>query len=178
MGLIVGPDSSDLERYAADELVRYLRQLFQIGAAPTFERPNEAEVLLLIGAPETNPAIAEALGDAGWPKLSDQGVVLKRTQLNETPALVIGGGSPVATLWAVYTLAEHWGVRFLQAGDIFPAAPPPFSLTETDTVMEPTFRARWYKTMGDFAMGMEGWGMADYRPFIDQLAKMKFNRIR
>ena len=25
--------------------------------------------------------------------------------------------------------------------------------------------AFWFKTMGDFAMGMEGWGMADYRPF-------------
>ena len=44
--------------------------------------------------------------------------------------------------------------------------------------MEPAFRARWFKTMGDFAMGMEGWGMADYRPFLDQLAKLKFNRIR
>ncbi len=32
--------------------------------------------------------------------------------------------------------------------------------------------------MGDFPMGTEGWGMADYRPLIDQLAKLKFNRIR
>jgi hypothetical protein len=32
--------------------------------------------------------------------------------------------------------------------------------------------------MGDFAMGTEGWGMADYRPLLDQLAKLKFNRIR
>jgi hypothetical protein len=32
--------------------------------------------------------------------------------------------------------------------------------------------------MGDFPMGTEGWGMADYRPVLDQLAKLKFNRIR
>ena len=53
-----------------------------------------------------------------------------------------------------------------------------FSLPEIDQVFEPTFTMRWFKTMGDFAMGMEGWGMADYRPFLDQLAKLKFNRIR
>lgn len=27
-------------------------------------------------------------------------------------------------------------------------------------------------------MGTEGWGIADYRPLIDQLARLKFNRIR
>jgi hypothetical protein len=32
--------------------------------------------------------------------------------------------------------------------------------------------------MGDFAMGTEGWGLVDYRPLLDQLAKLKFNRIR
>ena len=92
--------------------------------------------------------------------------------------MVIVGGSPVATMWGVYELVERYGVRYLLHGDVFPPKGPKFHLPEVDRVFEPVFTARWFKTMGDFAMGMEGWGMADYRPFLDQLAKLKFNRIR
>ena len=92
--------------------------------------------------------------------------------------MVIVGGSPAATLWGVYELVERYGVRYLLSGDVYPETQQAFYLPEIDQVFEPTFRARWFKTMGDFAMGMEGWGMADYRPFLDQLAKLKFNRIR
>ena len=35
--------------------------------------------------------------------------------------IVIGGGSPVATLWAVYELVERWGVRYLIDRDVYPA---------------------------------------------------------
>ena len=92
--------------------------------------------------------------------------------------MTIAGGSPAATLWAVYELVERWGVRYLLSGDVFPARRPDFVLPQIDKVFEPGLRLRWWRTMGDFAMGTEGWGMADYRPLIDQLAKLKFNRIR
>lgn len=176
--ILVGPQPHELEAHAAQELAHYLDRLFHIDSSPSTASKSDPIALLLLGNPETNPAVATALGPEGWPDASDQGIVLKRTSVNGTPALVVGGGSPVATLWAVYELAEFWGVRYLQSGDVFPETPPVFSLPATDKFMEPTFRSRWYKTMGDFAMGMEGWGLADYRPFIDQLAKMKFNRIR
>lgn len=170
------PDA--LEQHAADELAAYLEKLFHINVKPATETAGAPAALLLVGSAESNPHIAKALGPGGWPAVSDQGIVLKRTKMDGVPALVIGGGSPVATLWAVYELAEYWGVRHLQSGDVYPETLPPFGLPESDKIMEPAFRSRWYKTMGDFAMGMEGWGLADYRPFIDQLAKMKFNRIR
>ena len=66
----------------------------------------------------------------------------------------------------------------LLGGDVYPEEKQPLVLPDVDRVFEPAFRARWFKTMGDFAMGTEGWGMADYRPLVDQLAKLKFNRIR
>ena len=94
------------------------------------------------------------------------------------PAMAIVGGSPAAMLWGVYELVERYGVTYLLSGDVFPENRQAFFLPEVNQVFEPTFKARWFKTMGDFAMGMEGWGMADYRPFLDQLAKLKFNRIR
>lgn len=173
-----GSQQPELERYAAQELARYVDRLFDASVTVDGEKSVGADVWLIVGSPATNPAVAEALAADGWPSVSDQGIVLKPAQFHERPALVIGGGSPVATLWAVYELVERWGIRYLMHGDVYPETRPMFSFPTGEHVMEPTFRARWFKTMGDFAMGMEGWGMADYRPFLDQLAKLKFNRIR
>ena len=43
--------------------------------------------------------------------------------------------------------------------------------------MEPVLPIRQWRVINDFACGPESWGMADYRMLIDQLAKLKFNRI-
>ena len=36
---------------------------------------------------------------------------------------------------------------------------------------------RQWRIINDFACGPESWSVADYRPVIDQLAKLKFNRL-
>ena len=111
VGIQLGPAPNELERYAADELARYTGRLFQVEVMRDAEHPDSADALLLVGTPETNPAVKHTLGAEGWPRVSDQGIVLKQAKPGGKPALVIGGGSPAATLWAVYELAERWGVR-------------------------------------------------------------------
>ena len=44
-------------------------------------------------------------------------------------------------------------------------------------MLEPLLRVRQWRVVNDFASGPESWGMADYRPVLDQLTKLKFNRI-
>ena len=68
--------------------------------------------------------------------------MLKRAVLDGKPALIIGGGSPRATLWAVYELVERWGVRYLLHGDVLPDPRGPFRLPEKDVVLEPLLRVR------------------------------------
>jgi len=177
VAVVLGPAASELERYAAEQLCGYLDRLYGVKSSPTAASPDAAEIGLLVGSPASNPAVTEALGPSGWPKLSDQGIVLKRGKLNGKPALVIGGGSPKATLWAVYELVERWGVRFLLHGDLLPREPVRFQLPDEDLVLEPKLRIRQWRVVNDFAMGPESWGMADYRPVLDQLAKLRFNRI-
>ena len=46
------------------------------------------------GQPVDQSARAEALRADGWPRITDQGIVLKRARLDGKPALVVGGGSP------------------------------------------------------------------------------------
>ena len=80
-------------------------------------------------------------------------------------------------MWAVYELIERWGVRYLLHGDVLPDVPGEFHLPKEDIVIEPKLRVRQWRVIDDFACGTESWGMADYRPVLGQLAKMKFNRI-
>ena len=103
--------------------------------------------------------------------------MLKRTRWEGTPALVVGGGSPRATLWAVYELAERWGVRYLTDRDALPQEEREFQVPDLDVLMEPVFRIRAHPTLQDFAPSGEAWGMADFRVLIDQLAKLKFTRM-
>lgn len=177
VGIQIGPNAPDLERCAADELASYLDKLFHVRTKPAVAPPDFADRVLLVGTPQTNPAVAKALGKKGWPPVSDQGIVLKRVELDGKQALVIGGGSPVATLWAVYELVERWGVRYLLHGDLLPEKPRPFRLPKATVVLEPNLKIRQWRVVNDFACGPESWGIADYRPILDQLAKLKFNRI-
>jgi len=175
--ILLGPNPGDVERHAADDLAGYLDKLFAIKARPQQQQSGRADALLLVGNPQTNPLVARALGANGWPKLSDQGIVLKRTTLQGTPALIIGGGSPAATLWAVYELVERWGVRYLLHGDLLPDQPGRFRFPEADLVLEPELRVRQWRLVNDFACGPESWGLDENRRVLDQLGKLRFNRV-
>ena len=115
VAVVIGEQAPDLERFAADELCGYLSTLFGIEATTATEL-DECELVFVIGSPQTNGLTTLFLGDDGWPQVSEQGLLLKRGRWNETSALIVGGGSPQATLWAVYELVERWGIRYLLQG--------------------------------------------------------------
>jgi len=176
VSVVLGAKAGHLDRYAASELCRYLDTLFDLKTQPT-TTVQQADVTFLIGNPADNLAIPRALGTAGWPDLSDQGIVLKRGALDRKPVLVIGGGSPQATLWAVYELVERWGVRYLVDRDVLPARATWSGLPDLDLVMEPNLRTRCWRLVNDLADGPVSWSLAENRRFLRQIAKMKYNRI-
>jgi len=177
ISVVIGPKADKLERYAAEELCSYLDKLYGIKTRPTTGLPETAETGLLVGSPKTNPVLSKALGAAGWPKVSDQGILLKRAKLDGKPALVIGGGSPVATMWAVYELVERWGVRYLIDRDVLPPKSEWTGLPDLDVVMEPNMRIRCWRLVNDLADGPVSWSLDENRRFLRQIAKMKYNRI-
>lgn len=177
VSVVVAEESPQLERFAAKQLCGYLKKLYDIDVQPATAVDSSAQRVWLIGTPETNPLVATAIGEEAWPELSDQGIVLLPRDVDGKPGLVIGGGTPQATAWAVYELVERWGVRYLLHGDVLPDTPGPLGLPGERVVMEPEFAVRQWRVVNDFACGPESWGMADYRLVLGQLAKMKFNRI-
>jgi Glycosyl hydrolase family 67 N-terminus len=177
VSVIVGAAAPELEQFAASELCAYLEKLFGIRTQPTHSLSTSAKTFILVGGPETNGAIAQAAARKPFPNVTDQGIVLQRTRLGRRPALIAGGGSPRATLWAVYELAERWGVRYLTDRDVLPEEAGPFKVPDLNVVMEPLLRVRAHPTIQDFASSGESWGIAHFRPLIDQLAKLKFTRM-
>lgn len=173
--VVIGAEAPPLERLAAKELAGQFKHLFGAEVVIATEAPGDAAPVVLIGSPQTNPAVKAAVGD-NWPQLSDQGIVLKNVAGAAAPRLIVGGGSPVATLWAVYELGHRFGIRYLLREDVFPDDAK-LKLTGFDEVMEPTLRTRTWRTINDFAMGPESWGAADHKRLLAQLAKMKFNRV-
>jgi len=174
--VVVGADAPRLERFAAKELAGQLKALFEADVRISEAMPEKPEHLILVGSPETNPAVKALAGDR-WPKLSDQGHVLRSAERDGRKALLVGGGSPVATLWAVYELGHHFGIRTLLSGDVMPAESPPLKLDGLDLVLEPSLRLRTWRTLNDFAIGPESWGLDEQKRVLGQLAKLKFNRV-
>ena len=175
--VVIGADAPRLERFAARELCDYLAKLYGIYADPARDVRDSADAIFLIGSPGTNPLVQQVSAKSGFPVVSDQGIVLRKIELKGHPALIVGGGSPRATLWAVYELVERWGVRYLSDRDVFPVHKASFRIPDLNVVMEPVFRIRSHPSIQDYASSGESWGIADFQRLIRQLAKMKFSRV-
>jgi len=156
-----------LVNFAAEELRRYMGLLFGLHPQIVDEARGPH---LHVGPPRGSAA------DLGLDSLGDQGYVLKRLKRNGADVLMCAGASPRATLWAVYELVELWGVRYLLHGDILPSRGP-FRLPQVEMEATPELTVRAWPLVGDLAIGTEAWGTDDCIRLIDQLAKLRFNRI-
>jgi hypothetical protein len=165
--IITGTKPARLVRYAAEQLAHYLTKLFDLSAR-------------VAAAPGKSTADIITL-DAGAPpipdQLSDQGYVLRPVDVDGRKFFQVAGGSPTATMWAVYDLVERWGVRYELHGDLFPDRPGRMQLPRQAVVCDPDLRWRAYRTYNDFPNNECTWPAVDYQVLIDQLAKMRMNGI-
>jgi hypothetical protein len=174
--IVIADNAPALEKLAAEELQGHLDKLWGMQAKIAAKSSASGGAEILIGSPATNPAVKAAIGDA-WPARSDQGIVVRTVPAKNGTQLVVGGGSPVATLWAVYELGHQWGIRYQLHGDAYPAESPKFRVDGWDLVQEPNLRSRCWRTINDFPIGPESWGIAEHQRMLRQLAKQKFNRV-
>ena len=172
--IVMDDQAPALEKIAAQELGAMLTKLTSVDVTVSSRLPEQkATAAILLGSPGTNRIIREKFRDS-WPKVSDQGVVIRSLPGRKT--VMIGGGSPVATLWAVYEFGYQQGVRYLLREDIYPDAQP-LQLAGLDHVDEPELRTRSWRTINDFAIGPESWSLVEHRKVLGQLAKHKFNQV-
>jgi hypothetical protein len=173
--VVVGLGAPDLEHVAAQELVSQFKKLFDVNVVLTDHIPDKHQHLVLVGGPAKNKATREIAG-ASWPKLSEQGFILRSFDQGDRRGVIVAGESPVATYWAVCELGHRFGIRYLLREDIYPNKQP-LELSGLDVLMEPELKIRSWKTLGDDVLGSESWSVADQKKLLRQLAKMKFNEV-
>lgn len=158
--VVVSADASRLERFAAEELSAQLKRLF------------DAEVK--IASASDAPQVIEVGRQQG---VSEQTIVLKSVEKGTRSILTIGGGSPAATLWAVYEYGHRQGIRYFLFGDLDPVTPPKFTLTGFDVSLEPAMKVRSFPLNDASALGPRVWERDESQKLLRQLAKLKFNQV-
>ena len=133
----MAPDASAPERFAAEELQRYLGQATG-GSFPVVHAADGAG--LLVGE------IGRSLVDA--PALSEDGYLLRRAG----GQVVLLGGSPRATLYAAYHFLEELGFRWPEPG--YDAVPrrERIEVGDLDRVEEPVYT---FRSIVDFPFTVE-----------------------
>ncbi len=174
--IVVGANAPAVEQLAATELAGQLQKLFGAQTTTQTALPADDAAAILIGSPQTSAAVDAALGKQ-WPKLSPQGHLVKSVQSQGRTALVLGGGSPVASLWAVHEFGYRCGIRHLLHGDFPPLEKPAFTVAGFDVVLEPRVERRGWSAFNGQAFGAEAWSVAEHTRLFTQLAKLKFTHV-
>ena len=177
--IVIGEKAPALERLAADELSGQLKRVYDADVKIDSKPPADSPHVIFAGSPDTNASM-KPFADS-WPsgdeKLTDQGHLLRSVTHNNKPALLVGGGSPVATYWAVAEFGHRLGIRSMLFGDLDPVSPPPFGLEDIDIVREPMKVERGWHFLNHRPTDSGAWDLDEYRRVLKQLSKLKFNRV-
>ncbi|MDO8587921.1 MAG: DUF4838 domain-containing protein [Armatimonadota bacterium] len=129
--ICLAPGASAPERFAAEELRRYLSAATS-GNFPILDSLAPDQIGFLVG--DLGRSLVEPL-----PDLSEDGYVMRRVG----DQIVLLGGSPRATLYAVYHFLERYlGFRWLEPGDDAVPSLSKISLENLDDLEEPAYTFR------------------------------------
>ena len=179
--IIIGAQALQLERFAAQELQRYLWQV-----SGTFLEISTAETppsgSFILGQRKTNPLIDKLTKDGRLSLSSEnpgqQGYVLKRVRVKERDLYIIGGSDPEGCLYGVYGLLEdHFGLTFGLAGDVLPDVQKSLDLPSLDERHAPSVPVRGILPWSNWPQTTTSYSWADWKAVIDQMAKMRMNML-
>lgn len=164
--IVLSAAPTPVERQAAEELQRFVRQMsgatLPIGAGRA-----TAQSHIYIGAaapPDGLNLSPEALGFDGY---------LVKTQGTD---LILTGIKPYSCLYAVYHLLErHLGCGFFEDGDQVPRRQT-IEIGLINDVEKPRFEWRiYFNCTQDAYSSIRWWDWEQFKPFIEWMAKKRFN---
>ena len=179
--VVVGREATALEVFAGEELCRCLKGLRGVPVSIVHSDEwleNEGMNPILVGLPETNPLVAELVGEGRDPaSLEPDGFILRSQDFRGSPAWLVSGRTAIGVLYGVYALLEEAGATFQISGDLLPDPRIDFALPEFDRVCEPDFERRGFLLPFPLNLHESMWGLDDYRRLIDQMAKLRLNYL-
>ncbi len=176
--IVIDPAASELEQLAAKEMTRYIAAL--TGVQPIVVKEDKV--------PAGRPAIILASADrtvvrafvkkikGTLPELGNEGFLI-HTFDSEMPRVLVTGNSPISIVYGTYELLEKYGIRFYISDEVVPAADSNLLLKKWDLICKPELAVRGTLPWYNFLMGATAWRLEDYKAYIDQLLKMKYNMV-
>jgi alpha-N-acetylglucosaminidase len=169
---------SSAQQHAVEEFAKYVGRL--TGTAPTVESPG----LCSLPADNTRVAIGRSpavdslieKGRVGLPgDLGEDGFVIKSVQDGPINYLLLVGGSPRGTLYAVYHYLETFcRIGFFADGEQIPHLDH-IPVSGLDVVQRPRWPVREY--MMDCEYTSYWWGPEEWKREVDWAVKHKFNTL-
>ena len=148
--VVVSEAPTNLESYSSDELVKYLRLLFDINISKEHGRNLADDSVhppaIVLGTPQSNPLLVELLTRDTVPFDEEtpggDGYIIKSATYKNQNVILIGGSNENGVLYGVYEFLQLYGIRFYSTGDVLPDNPNSFSLPVLDFREKPYFRIR------------------------------------
>jgi len=135
--IITPDDAVELEKTAATDLKKYLRQV--TGAEFPIDKPC-AGPKIIVGPSVTAKELTQKVD---WDALGTDGIVIRTVGKD----LVLAGGRPRGTIYAVYTfLQDVVGCRWWAPDAETIPSKPTLKIDELDIVYRPQFELRYYHT--------------------------------
>jgi len=133
--IVVGADATEPERYAAENLQKYVKLISDVNL-PIVSKPsnNKNVVNIIIGQTKIANNI---LNGYNWKRLKYDGILVRNISNN----IVIAGDRPSGSIYAVYEVLESFGVRFLDPTDTKIVKSKNLSINK-DIEYIPSFRIR------------------------------------
>ena len=174
--LVIGSEASSLEKQAATEIASDLKKIYDAQVTISTIAAAGAEHIIFVGRPGSIPITNENVSRT-WPRLKELDHFLLTTKFRGKPALLVGGGSSIATYWAASEYAHSLGVRSMLFSDMYPVAPKPFSLDNYDRLLTSSSDSNtWFET-DPFPTGITSWGLEHSKRRLRQLARLKYSSI-
>lgn len=146
--IVVARDAIEPERNAAKELQDYLKQV--TGATFAIHTDAEAptsEAEILIGQSEQ---VRKLVPKIDWDSLGQDGIVMKTVGKR----LILAGGRPRGTLYAVYTFLEDMvGCRWWSSAESYIPVKPDLKIRDLNITYVPQFRYRAVSCRNEGSVG-------------------------
>jgi hypothetical protein len=176
ISVVVSPNLSPLENFAAGELSKYLHMLFPGCGFSVREGAPPGRYFIRLGSIENSPQLRRFVSSADLTK--PDSYVVTTAQEGEASVGIMAGADPRATLYAVYALLEKLGLGFYLSYEAHPDPQAgPFAFDGWRLADAPLVAERILFNWHNFLSGCSGWDLSDWQSWIMQAAKMRFSSI-
>jgi hypothetical protein len=161
VAVVLAPDAPASVRSAAEDLAVSLKKVF----------PDENFVLTNDAGTEQRRIEIAVDGQGTFESF-------RVTRANEGHVLRIAGADPLGAVYGVYALLEYYGCGFYLTYDTYPAPEKgAWRLPDKDFEDAPLVRERYSFNWHNFLSGCSGWDLAQWKSWIDQCRKLRYNVI-